>query len=156
MTARTAAHPNPRRANHKSSAERKAEFEEHLTSEEGRHRRVPVTPFARFRASSTSNRRRQRLQPTRDRAKRPPAPTSAEFLDVRGLSFENTPWSVGCSQNSLTTRNGRLFREYPQVKRGSTHSRSGAIWSQFMEASLQGIHVLLNAGPGSARWTVEG
>jgi hypothetical protein len=31
---------------------------------------------------------------------------------------------VGCSQNSLTTRNGRCLEEYPQAKRGSTHSRS--------------------------------
>jgi len=37
--------------------------------DQGRHRHVAVTPFARFRASSTCDRRRQRLQPTRDRAK---------------------------------------------------------------------------------------
>ena len=45
--------------------------------------------------------------------------------------------SVGCSQNSLTTRNGVPLGEYPQVKRGSTHSRSGEhIPSGVEEAAL--------------------
>ena len=34
---------------------------------------------------------------------------------------------MGCSQNSLTSGIGDPFREYPQVKRGSTHSSSEAI-----------------------------
>jgi hypothetical protein len=38
--------------------------------------------------------------------------------EVRGLGSENTPRTVGCSQNPLTSGNGPLRREYPQVKRG--------------------------------------
>src|SRR5438093_9073163 len=34
--------------------------------------------------------------------------------------------SQGCSQNPLATRFRRLFEEYPQLKEGSTHSRSEA------------------------------
>src|SRR5207247_7169279 len=34
---------------------------------------------------------------------------------------------VGCSQNSLTCENATLVQECPQVKRGSTHSKSEAL-----------------------------
>jgi len=52
-------------------------------------------------------------------------------------------WLVGCSQNSLTTRFAASFAKYPQVKRGSTHSRSEALfgvprlWSCWSSASTR-------------------
>ena len=72
--------------------------------------------------------------------KRPPKQSSG----CRGRSYENTPsfvvcltvrwsslvgggWSVGCSQNLLTSLNADLLEEYPQVKTASTHSRSETV-----------------------------
>jgi hypothetical protein len=40
----------------------------------------------------------------------------------------HTTQTVGCAQNSLTCCNDPPIEEYPQVKSGSTHSRSEAVW----------------------------
>lgn len=49
---------------------------------------------------------------------------------------------MGCSQNSLTSRNPPHFGEYPQVKRGSTHSRSEALWT-----ALRNLHHRAGVAP---------
>ena len=49
------------------------------------------------------------------------------FANTRHL-VTRTPF-VGCSQNSLSCRNRASIEECPQIKRGSTHSRSEALWS---------------------------
>jgi hypothetical protein len=41
-------------------------------------------------------------------------------------SFRSASAAEGCSQNSLTTRFAALLEDLPQVKRGTSHSRSEA------------------------------
>jgi len=56
-------------------------------------------------------------------------------IRMSGLSSETTTWLVwlvGGVFSELPDHTERApYWEYPQVKRGSTHSRSGVIWSQF-------------------------
>src|SRR6266516_71693 len=57
--------------------------------------------------------------------RRPPAKRPAVVDESRHAPSMGT-LTVGCSQNPLTTVHGTVVGEHPQVKRGSTHSRSGA------------------------------
>jgi hypothetical protein len=61
-----------------------------------------------------------------------------------GRSVGGLGWLVGCSQNSLTTRFAAFLAEYPQVKEGSTHSRSEALFEpadRLGDEAIVGSHV---------------
>ena len=68
-------------------------------------------------------------------------PSSRRRLSVVVVGGGSFVHSWGALKTPLTSRNADLLEEHPQVKRGSTHSRSEAfrhVWGRFAIGFLEG------------------